>query len=115
MLIKHQCKKQSEIQVKSMKKSNGKQVIQELFDYTDVQINGNRYRDIQIHNPNFFERVLAGGSLALGESYMDGWWDCEALDHFFDRILDARLDKKVKKTKRALWAVMKAKFINAQR
>ena len=104
-----------EIQDSPMKRSNGKQVVQQLFDYADVQINGNRSWDIQIHNPNFFERILAGGSLALGESYMDGWWDCEALDHFFDRILDARLDKKVKKTKQILWAVMKAKFINAQR
>jgi cyclopropane-fatty-acyl-phospholipid synthase len=98
-----------------MKKTNGKQVIEELFDFADVWIDGNRPWDIQIHNPKFFERVLAGGSLALGESYMDGWWDCDALDEFFDRILDARLDKKVKKSTRALWAVMKAKFINAQR
>ncbi len=27
--------------------------------------------------------VLAGGSVALGESYMDGWWDCDALDLLF--------------------------------
>jgi cyclopropane-fatty-acyl-phospholipid synthase len=31
---------------------------------------------------------------------MDGWWDCEALDQFFAKILGARLDKKIKKSKR---------------
>ena len=32
-------------------------------------------------DPTFLpNRVLAGGSLALGESYMDEWWDCNALD-----------------------------------
>jgi cyclopropane-fatty-acyl-phospholipid synthase len=98
-----------------MKKSNGKQVIQKLFDYADVQINGDRPWDIQIHNPSFFERVLAGGSLALGESYMDGWWDCDALDQFFDKILSEKLDKRVKKTTGVLWAFLKAKIINAQR
>ena len=98
-----------------MKTPNGKQVIQELFDFSDVRIDGDRPWDIQIHNPQFFERVLAGGSLALGESYMDGWWDCDALDQFFAKIMDARLDKKVKKSARVLWTVMKAKFINAQR
>ena len=36
------------------------------------------------------------GSLGLGESYMDGWWDCEALDEFFARILDLRLDHQVR-------------------
>ena len=98
-----------------MKETNAKSVVQELLSMADVQINGDRPWDIQIRNHNFFERVLAGGSLALGESYMDGWWDCEALDQFFDRILRARLDKKVKKTKGLLWAYLKAKLINVQR
>jgi hypothetical protein len=61
-----------------MKKTNGKQTIQNIFDLADIRINGNRPWDIQVQNLSFYERVLAGGSLALGETYMDGWWDCEA-------------------------------------
>jgi cyclopropane-fatty-acyl-phospholipid synthase len=38
--------------------------------------------DPQIKHPDFFKRVLQEGSLGLGESYMDGWWDCERLDIF---------------------------------
>ncbi len=98
-----------------MKKTNGKQAIQDIFDLADVRINGNRPWDIQVRNLSFYERVLAGGSLALGESYMDGWWDCEALDQFFYKIMDARLDKKAKKSKQVLWAILKAKITNAQR
>ena len=97
-----------------MEKTNGKQTIQDIFDLADVRINGNRPWDIQVRNLSFHERVLAGGSLALGESYMDGWWDCEALDQFFYKIMDARLDKKVKKSKQVLWAILKAKITNAQ-
>ena len=86
-----------------------------MLESLDVQINGNRPWDIQVHNLNFYERVLSGGSLALGESYMDGWWDCEALDQFFERILEARLDKKIKKNAKILLAAMlKAKMINPQ-
>jgi cyclopropane-fatty-acyl-phospholipid synthase len=29
----------------------------------------------------------------LGESYLDGWWDCPALDQLFSRILGAELDR----------------------
>ena len=97
-----------------MKKTNGKQTIQDIFDLADVRINGNRPWDIQVQNLSFYERVLAGGSLALGETYMDGWWDCEALDQFFYKIMDARLDKKAKKSKQVLWAILKAKITNAQ-
>ena len=97
-----------------MKKTNGKQAIQDIFDLADIRINGNRPWDIKVQNLSFYERVLAGGSLALGETYMDGWWDCEALDQFFYKIMDARLDKRVKQSKHVLWAFLKAKITNAQ-
>jgi len=98
-----------------MKESKVKNVVRKMLEPSDVQINGNRPWDIQIHNPNFYERVLSGGSLALGESYMDGWWDCEALDQFFERILEDRLDKKVRtNAKLSLCVMLKAKIINAQ-
>ncbi len=79
----------------------------------DIQTNGKRPWDIQVDNPDFFNRVL-GEALALGESYMDGWWQCEALDQFFDRILREGIDKQVKKEKHILSAILRAKIINAQ-
>jgi len=97
-----------------VKHANAKQAAQKILAHSDVQINGNRPWDIQVTNPNFFNRVLAGYSLALGESYMDGWWDCESLDQLFDRILNARLDKKVKKEKQILSAILRAKIRNVQ-
>ena len=80
-----------------------------------MRIDGDRAWDIRVRNPAFYKRVLAGGSLALGESYMDGWWDCEALDQFFDKILLARLDKKVKKSLEFLMAAICSKLSNRQR
>jgi len=81
----------------------------------DIEINGTRPWDIQIHNALFYERILSGGSLALGESYMDGWWDCQSLDQFFKKILEARLDKKVKVNSiLLLWILLKSKLINPQ-
>jgi cyclopropane-fatty-acyl-phospholipid synthase len=41
--------------------------------------------------------------MALGESYMDGWWDCDALDQFFDHILKSRLDQKAIKSIKTWW------------
>ena len=93
-----------------MKSPLPKRLIQELLDYAGVQIDGQAPWDIQVHNPDFYARVIAGGSLALGESYMDGWWDCPALDQFFERILAARLDKKVRKSKTLLMAAAKARL-----
>ena len=98
----------------SPKKANAKSVLEHILEPLDIRINGSRPWDIQVHHPDFYDRVLAQSSLGLGESYMDGWWDCAAIDQFFDRILRARVDKKVKKDMRVLLAVLKAKLINAQ-
>ena len=97
-----------------MKNSNGKQSLQKLLAMADVRIDGSRPWDIRVRKPAFYQRVMAGGSLALGESYMDGWWNCEALDQFFDKIMGAKLDKKVKTSTQLLWAVLKARLTNAQ-
>lgn len=58
----------------------------------DIQINGRRPWDIQIHHPQTLSRIAAQRSLGLGESYMDGWWDCDNLDEFCYRILRAGAD-----------------------
>lgn len=64
-----------------------------LLDSAGIQVDGSRPWDIQIHDPRFFRRVLLHGSLGLGESYMDGWWDCEALDQLFARLLAVGVDR----------------------
>lgn len=98
-----------------MKDKNGKKIIEEILQSAKIRVNGRRPWDIQVQNPAFYNRVLTGGSLALGESYMDGWWECEALDQFFDKILSARLDKRAKKSMRLLSAVILGKLFNRQR
>ncbi len=57
-----------------------------------ITINGPQDFDIQIHNEKLYRRVLLGGSMALGESYMDGWWDVKRLDKFFAKVLAVELD-----------------------
>lgn len=92
---------------------NNKKQITKLLNLAGIQINGSNPWDIQVHNENLYSRVIAGGSLAAGESYMDGWWDAPALDQFFERVLRADLDKKINKWT-IIWPVLRAKFWNQQ-
>src|SRR5205807_10593472 len=66
---------------------------QEVLSRADIKVGGDRQWDISVNNDQFYARVLRLGSLGLGESYMDGWWDCPALDQFFSRILNAEVDR----------------------
>jgi cyclopropane-fatty-acyl-phospholipid synthase len=69
---------------------------------------------MRIHNENFYARVLAQGSLGLGESYMDAWWDCERLDEFFFKILRAEIDKKLKPNLALIFDILRSKILNLQ-
>ena len=85
-----------------------------LLALADIRINGTRPWDLQVHDERLYTRVLAGGSLALGESYMDGWWDAKKLDEFFAHLLAANIDKKVRTLRGAL-TYLRANLVNLQR
>ena len=89
-------------------------VIRELLSLTEVEVNGNHPWDIQVHDERFYERVLRDGSLGLGESYMEGWWDSPAIDEFITQVLKAHLDEKVKNETRYLFEMIRAKIFNRQ-
>ncbi len=65
-----------------------------LLALADVKINGDRPWDIQVHDERLYQRAILQGSLGLGEAYMDGWWDCEALDELVGRLARANLGAK---------------------
>jgi len=93
--------------------TNAKKTVEELLSHADVRINGKRDWDIQVKNPGFYKRVLSGGSLAFGESYMDGWWECKKLDVLFYKLLSIKLDLKMITTKHKV-TIAKSKILNMQ-
>lgn len=72
-----------------------KERVQELIDDTDIEINGDRPWDIQIHDDRLYDRVIREGSLGFGEAYMDGWWDVDRLDEFATRLFQYELDRQI--------------------
>ena len=64
----------------SVPDDNWYRIANELLSRAGIAINGSAPADIRVKNPDFFKRVLQEGSLGLGESYMDGWWECDRLD-----------------------------------
>jgi cyclopropane-fatty-acyl-phospholipid synthase len=67
----------------------------DLLAEADVRLDGDRPWDLRVHDDRFYQRVLAQGSLGLGESYMDGDWDVASLDGLLTRLIQARLNRRV--------------------
>lgn len=87
---------------------------EELLEKADVTIGGNRPQDITVHDERLFNRVIMYGTLGLGEAYMDGWWDANALDEFIYKVLKADLNKSIRVNFASIFSVAKAYILNLQ-
>jgi len=89
-------------------------VVRELFGLAGVTIGGSAPGDITVHDERFYERLLRDASIGLGEAYMDGWWDTDALDTFVDKVMRANLKDKVTGSWRLRILTAKAMLLNLQ-
>ncbi len=64
-----------------------------LAEPAGVKLDGHQPWDPQIHHDRALFRILLGGTLGAGESYMDGDWDCPRLDELATRVLLAGQDR----------------------
>ncbi|CAA0122256.1 Cyclopropane-fatty-acyl-phospholipid synthase [BD1-7 clade bacterium] len=96
------------------RKTSSERLFGDLLSFAGVTINGDNEYDIKVHNPKFYNRVIGKGNLGLGETYMAGWWDCERIDVFIERVLNAKLQDQVGKSKWLSMRLLMTKFINLQ-
>ena len=89
-------------------------VVKELLSGIGVEINGSKPWDIQVKDTRTYARVLRDKNLGLGESYMDGWWECQRVDELIYRILTNRLDSKILGSLKLLLPVIQAFVFNRQ-
>jgi cyclopropane-fatty-acyl-phospholipid synthase len=91
-----------------------KAIVEEMLARVGVQINGSKPWDIRVNDDRMYGRILRDKNLGLGESYMDGWWDCPRLDEFIYRILSERLDEQAPGGLKLLVPVVQAFLFNRQ-
>lgn len=93
--------------------SSWQRLTERLLGSTDIRIDGDRPWDVRVHDDRLYRRVLSSGTLGLGEAYMDGWWDCDAIDELVARArrggTAARLVSPVETVRQ-----LRAKLVNRQ-
>nr|XP_018912771.1 PREDICTED: uncharacterized protein LOC109041065 [Bemisia tabaci] len=87
-------------------------IVEDLLAEADTKLNGTRPWDPKILNPAIYERIIRDGSLRFGESYMDGWWECEQLDGFLYRFLKTRIDELQPHSIRDVFQMIYDRFFN---
>jgi cyclopropane-fatty-acyl-phospholipid synthase len=93
--------------------TKARQAIESLLDGTGVALDGPNPWDIRVNDPSFFKRVLWHGTLGVGESYMDGQWDCEQLDEMLTRVFRASAERRVRSVHK-WWMSLQTHVFNRQ-
>ena len=65
------------------------------LEAADIRIDGERPWDIRLHDPRLYSRIFLLGSLGLGDSYVDGWWDSDDLEETLARLLNLGVEDTV--------------------
>ena len=95
-------------------RNRAQQRVEALLSVAGVCINGDAATDMLVRDERLYSRVIAHGSLGLGEAYMDGWWDARDLDGLIHRLLRMHVDEQVGGIQDAA-LFLQAKLMNLQR
>lgn len=66
-----------------------KELVQDILSPAGITLDGPQPWDPQIHEERVYDRLFRDGSIAIGESYMDGWWDAEDIPEMVARVMRA--------------------------
>ncbi len=61
--------------------------VRRAFETADVAIGGTRAWDVRVRNPSFYTRLARNPAFQLGDTYLDGLWECDAIDELLYRLL----------------------------
>ena len=59
----------------------------EILSAAGIPLNSPEPWSIRVHNEKLWYRVISQKQLGFAESYMDGWWECDALDVALTKLL----------------------------
>jgi cyclopropane-fatty-acyl-phospholipid synthase len=95
-----------------MQKDRIKTFLEAALAQADIVIDGGRPWDPQVKNGQVYKRIFREGELGIGESYMDGWWECEQLDVLIFRILQTSLRDRLNRHLKTILSALALKIFN---
>lgn len=91
-----------------------KEIITQLLSQAGISIGGPKPWDIQVYDERFYSRVFQDQHLGLGETYMEGWWNCQSIDELISRILKSQIENRLKITPKDIFYFFMHKLFNFQ-
>lgn len=93
---------------------DSKTICLKILDAAEIPLNGSVPYGIQVLNEKLWDRIVSQQHLGLAEAYMDGWWECDAIDEFVTKLLNIDVLSFLRPTPALYAHWIKSKFINRQ-
>ncbi len=91
-----------------------RRLLQDELSKCDIELNGSRPHDLQLCDARALDRMARHGSLGLGESYVDGQWECQRIDELVERMLRQALHQRFSNTAGHRWLEFFSRLRNLQ-
>lgn len=88
--------------------------VKELLSLADIKVGGSRPQDITVLDKRLYTRLIRYRELGLGESYMDGWWECKNIDQLITKLLTSNIRDNIKVSPSLLLATLPSVLFNNQ-
>lgn len=90
-----------------------KETIATILLEAGITLNGNGPIDVRVHDETAYSKVLTGGTLAAGELFMKGSWECQNLDEALMKLGEINVaDKFGKITPDFVWMLLTSYLSN---
>ena len=99
---------------KKAKLKSAPETLKPIINMAGININGEKPYDIKVNDNKFYSRVLSEPSMGLGESYIEGMWDCKKIDEFISKVIQSNLEDYVKADWNLISQVLMHKLFNHQ-
>ncbi len=91
--------------------------VRAVLEACDVRVGGARTDarpwDLRVHDRAFYWRMALNPSFELGETYLDGLWDCDAIDELVFRFAKGGFTERADGTRHAIRSAL-ARLVNRQ-
>lgn len=88
--------------------------INSLLSRAGIEPNGKDPWDIRIRDQRFYDHIVKDPHFELGETYMNGWWECDRVDEFIARLLAVDMDSQVKYSPKTFFKILLHRIFNFQ-
>lgn len=95
-------------------RGGAKSLCMTLLTEAGVSVDGEARDSLRVNDERVWDRIVSQRQLGLGEAYMDGWWDCDALDEMLTKLVDIEAARRIPVRPGIAMQVARSTMINRQ-